>query len=331
VPTALVSRDLSAVPTEFPAGRRFGDRVGDRVLYALTATAGLGAIALIVAIAYKVFDGTSLAFSKFGFGFIVHQVWNPVKNNFGALDFIFGTAVTSFIAILIATPLAIGIALYLTELAPRVLRDVIGALVEMLAAIPSVILGLWGIIVLGPFMQHHLEPFLKSFLGWLPIFSGDPNSYAGKGILTASIVLTIMAVPIIASVARELFATVPADLKDGARALGATRWEVVRGVVLQSTRPGLAAAVILGLGRALGEAIAVTQVVGGLNHVPSSLFGTGDTLASRIASEYQGADTNLHVSALFYLGAILLVFSLIVNFGAQLIVRRFEFQHTGGS
>jgi phosphate transport system permease protein len=322
---------LSAVPTEFPAGRRFGDRIGDTTMYAVTALAGLGTVALIVGIAYKIFDGSSLAFSKFGFGFIVHEVWDPVKNQFGALDFIYGTAVTSFIAILIATPLAIGIALYLTELAPRVLRDVIGALVEMLAAIPSVILGLWGILVLGPFMQHDLEPFLKSFLGWLPIFSGDPNSYAGKGILTASIVLVIMAVPIIASVARELFASVPSELKDGARALGATRWEVVRGVILQSTRPGLAAAVILGLGRALGEAIAVTQVIGGLDQIPKSLFGSGDTLASRIAAQYQGAATNLQVSSLFYLAAILLVFSIVVNFGAQLIVRRFEFQHTGGS
>ena len=322
---------MSSVPTEFPAGRRFGDRIGDPILYCITAAAGLSAVALIIGIAYKVFDGSSLAFSKFGFGFIVHRVWDPVKNHFGALDFIFGTAVTSFIAILFAAPLAIGIALYLTELAPRVLRDTIGALVEMLAAIPSVILGLWGILVLGPFMQHHLEPFLKSFLGWLPIFSGDPNSYAGKGILTASVVLTIMAVPIIASVVRELFLSVPADLKDGARALGATRWEVVRGVVLQSTRPGLAAAVILGLGRALGEAIAVTQVIGGLDQIPKSLFGTGDTLASRIAAQYQGAATNLQVSSLFYLAAILLVFSLVVNFGAQMIVRRFEFQHVGGS
>ncbi len=322
---------MSAEPTEFPAGRHFRDRFGDNALYAVTALTGVGVVALLIAIAWKVFDGSSLAFSKFGFGFIVDDVWNPVTQQFGALNFIVGTAATSFMAILFAAPLAIGIALFLTELAPRVLRDSIGALVEMLAAIPSVILGLWGIIVLSPFMENHLEPFLKSFLGWLPIFSGDTSGFAGKGYLTASVVLTIMVVPIVASVARELFASVPADLKDAARALGATRWEVVRGVVLQSTRPGLAAAVILGLGRALGEAIAVTQVIGAINQIPSSLFGTGDTLASRIAGEYQGADTNIHVSALFYLGAILLVFSLVVNVIAQLIVRRFEFQHTGGT
>src|SRR6266545_2465666 len=168
-------------------------------------------VVLFGAIAYKVADGSSLAFSKFGLGFIAHDVWDPVKNHFGALSFIFGTAVTSFIALLIAAPLAIGIALYLTELAPRFLREVIGALVEMLAAIPSVILGLWGILVLGPFVSDHLEPFLKSFLGWIPIFSGDPSA---SGILPAALVLTIMVVPIVASVSRELFLQVPAELKD---------------------------------------------------------------------------------------------------------------------
>jgi phosphate transport system permease protein len=322
---------MTAVPTQFPAGRRFTDRIGDNALYVITAAAGAGVVVLVGAIAWKVFAGSSLAFSEFGLGFIVDDVWDPVHNAFGALTFIYGTVVTSFIALLLATPLAIGIALFLTELAPRALREVIGALVEMLAAIPSVILGLWGILVLGPFMQHHLEPWLQSFLGWLPIFSGDPNTYAGKGILSASIVLTIMAVPIIASVARELFLSVPHDLKEGARALGATRWEVVRGVVLQFTRAGLGAAVILGLGRALGEAIAVTQVIGNTVDIPRSLFATGDTLASRIAAEYQGASSNLLTSSLFYLAAILLVFSVIINLIAQLIVRRFEFQHTGGS
>jgi phosphate transport system permease protein len=318
---------LSAVPTEFPTtGRRFRDRLGDNILYAVTALAGIGSVALIIAIAYKIFDGSSLAFSDFGLGFLVHEVWDPVHNQFGALSFIYGTAITSFIAMLIATPLAIGIALYLTELAPRALRDLIGALVEMLAAIPSVILGLWGILVLGPVMLNHVEPWLQSAFGWLPIFSGDFRAFGGKGILTASIILTIMAVPIIASVARELFATIPRDLKDGARALGATRWEVVRGVVLHYTRPGLGAAVILGLGRALGEAIAVTQVIGGTVDIPRSLFATGDTLASRIAAQYQGAASNLQISSLFYLAAILLVFSVVINLIAQLIVRRFEYQ-----
>jgi phosphate transport system permease protein len=319
---------LTAVPTTFPAGRRFGDRFGDNALRTITALAGIGVVVLIGAIAWKVVDGSTLSFSEFGLGFLVHSVWDPVHNQFGALSFIYGTAVTSFIALLLATPLAIGIALYLTELAPRAIRDVVGALVEMLAAIPSVILGLWGILVLGPFMVHHLEPWLQDVFGWLPIFSGDPSQ---TGILPAALILTIMAVPIIASVARELFISVPGDLKDGARALGATRWEVVRGVVLQYTRAGLGAAVVLGLGRALGEAIAVTQVVGGTVNISRSLFSSGDTLASRIAAQYAGYGSNLQLSSLFYLATILLVFSLIVNLIAQLIVRRFEYQHTGGS
>ena len=319
---------MTAVPTEFPAGRRFGDRIGDNTLKVLTGAAGVGVVVLIGAIAWKVIDGSTLSFSEFGLGFLVHSVWDPVHNDFGALSFIYGTAVTSFIALLLATPLAIGIALYLTELAPRAVREVIGALVEMLAAIPSVILGLWGILILGPFMLNHLEPWLQSFLGWLPLFSGSPDQ---KGILPAAIILTIMAVPIIASVARELFMSVPDDLKDGARALGATRWEVVRGVVLPYTRAGLGAAVILGLGRALGEAIAVTQVVGGTVNISRSLFASGDTLASRIAAQYAGFETNLQLSSLFYLAVILLVFSLIINLIAQLIVRRFEFQRTGGT
>jgi phosphate transport system permease protein len=318
---------LSAVPTELRGGRRFGDRFGDSTLYVVTGLAGAGAVALIIAIAYKVVDGSTLAFSNFGLGFIVHDVWDPVHNHFGAASFIFGTAVTSFIALLLATPLAIGIALYLTELAPRLLRETIGALVEMLAAIPSVILGLWGIFVLGPFVHNDLEPWLHSWLGWIPLFSGNPSS---SGILPAALVLTIMAVPIIASVARELFQSVPAELKDGALALGATRWEMVRGVTLHFTRPGLAAAAILGLGRALGEAIAVTQVIGGIVNIPVSLFSSGDTVASRIAAQYQGAVSKLQVSSLFYLAVILLVFSLVINLAAQLIVRRFEFQHTGG-
>ena len=319
---------MTAVPTEFPAGRRFGDRIGDNTLKVLTGAAGVGVVVLIGAIAWKVIDGSTLSFSEFGLGFLVDSVWDPVHNDFGALSFIYGTAVTSFIALLLAAPLAIGIALYLTELAPRAVREVIGALVEMLAAIPSVILGLWGILILGPFMLNHLEPWLQSFLGWLPLFSGSPDQ---KGILPAAIILTIMAVPIIASVARELFISVPDDLKDGARALGATRWEVVRGVVLQYTRAGLGAAVILGLGRALGEAIAVTQVVGGTVNISRSLFASGDTLASRIAAQYAGFETNLQLSSLFYLAVILLVFSLIINLIAQLIVRRFEFQRTGGT
>jgi phosphate transport system permease protein len=319
---------VTAAPTAFQSGRRARGRIGDILLFAVTAAASLGAIALVGGIAYKLVDGATPAFSKFGLGFITGRVWDPVKSQFGALDFIFGTAVTSFVALLIAAPLGIGIALFLSELAPRGVRDVIGALVEMLAAIPSVILGLWGILVLGPFVRDHLEPWLHSALGFLPLFRGSPSA---AGILPAALVLAIMTVPIVASVSRELFRAVPEEMEEGAVALGATRWEMIRGVILPYTRPGLVAAVILGLGRALGEAIAVTQVVGDSLGIHWSLFSTGDTVASRIASQYQGAVSKVHVSSIVYLAAILLAISVIVNFAAQLIVRRFEFQRTGGS
>jgi phosphate transport system permease protein len=204
----------------------------------------------------------------------------------------------------------------------------VGSLVEMLAAIPSVVLGLWGILVLGPFLAGHVEPWLHRWFGFIPLFNGTPQS---SGIFIAGVVLAIMVVPIVASICRELFLSVPSELEEGALALGATRWEVVRGVVLSSSRPGIAAAVILGLGRALGEAIAVTQVIGAGWSIQWSLFTTGDTLASRIAGQYQGAASKLQIASLFYLAAILLVIGLVTNLIAQVIVRRFAFERAAGS
>jgi phosphate transport system permease protein len=196
----------------------------------------------------------------------------------------------------------------------------VGAIVEMLASVPSVVLGLWGILVMGPWLVHTLSAFLHTTLGWTPFFKGEQN--AGSSFLAAILILTIMIVPIISSICRELFLNVPSDLKDGALALGATRWEVVRGVVFPYARAGIAAALILGLGRAVGEAIAVTQVIGNSTNVTFNLFDTGDTLASRIASQYQGYTSELQRSSLVYLGVILLAFSLVANLAAQLIVRR---------
>ena len=202
----------------------------------------------------------------------------------------------------------------------------VGVLVDMLAAIPSVVLGLWGILVLGPFIVNTLGPALHNKLGFLPIFSTEPT--VGSSMFAAILVLTIMIVPIVSSICRELFLGVPAELKDGALALGATRWEVIRGVVFPYARAGIAAALILGLGRAVGEAIAVTQVIGNNVAINRSLFEPGDTLASRIASQYIGADTLLQVNSLVYLAVILLVFSLIANVLAQLIVRRVAGRHS---
>jgi phosphate transport system permease protein len=309
--------------------RRFGDRIGDWILHGLTGAAAAGAVLVVGRLVWELVKQAWPAIDRFGLGFVTARAWDPVKENFGALDFIFGTALTSFIAIIVAAPLAIAIALFLSELAPRYVRGVVGALVEMLAAIPSVVIGLWGIFVLGPIVAHDVEPFLHRTFGFLPFFSDEPSP-TGTGYLTASIVLIIMVLPIIASIARELFLSVPRDLEEAALALGTTRWEMIRGVVLPYTRSGLLAAIILGLGRAAGEAIAVTQVIGGTLGIHWSLFANGDTLASRIAAQYQGAASNIQVASLVYLALILLVISLLTNLGAQLIVRRFEFQRTGG-
>src|SRR5919198_4315106 len=245
---------MTSIPSDYSVGavrRRLGDRVGDIGLRGITLGAALSAAVLLGAIVWKVLDLASPSISKYGLGFLTTDTWDPVKKHFGALSFIYGTAVSSFLALLIATPLAIAIALWLSELAPRGVRGVIGSLVEMLAAIPSVVLGLWGILVLGPYLAHHLEPWLHDKLGFIGIF--DAPEATGTGIFTAGLILTIMVVPIIASICRELFLQVPTELEEGALALGATRWEMVRGVILPSTRTGIAAAVILGLGRALGE------------------------------------------------------------------------------
>jgi phosphate transport system permease protein len=304
------------------------DWLGDRILLIVTLAASVAAVAVMVAVVYKVLQGSRLAFDEFGLSFLWGTVWdaNPAKNIFGAGTLIYGTVVTSVMALVIAVPLAIAIALFLSELAPRPVRAVIGPLVEMLAAIPSVVLGLWGILVLGPFAADHIEPWLQRWFGWLPIFSGTPSS---SGVFIAGLILAIMVVPIVASICRELFLSVPRELEEGAVALGATRWEMVRGVVLHSSRPGIAAAVILGLGRAIGEAIAVTQVIGAATAINVSLFAPGDTLASRIAGQYQGAVSNMQISALFYLAAILLVIGLLTNLAALVIVRRFNVHRVG--
>jgi len=323
---------MSALPAteQLAGGRRIRDWLGDRLLVLVTLAAAAAAVALMVLIAWKVFRASHLAFAKFGFSFLWGTVWdaNPAKNIFGAGTLIYGTAVTSAIALILAAPLAIAIALFLSELAPRGFRVIIGSLVEMLAAIPSVVLGLWGILVMGPFVADHIEPWLHRWFGFLPIFSGSPSS---SGVFVAGLILAIMVLPIVASICRELFLSVPNELEEGALALGATRWEMVRGVILSSSRPGIAAALILGLGRALGEAIAVTQVIGSATAIHVSLFAPGDTLASRIAGQYQGASAKVWISSLFYLAAILLVIGLATNLLAQLVIRRFAFQRTGGS
>jgi phosphate transport system permease protein len=299
------------------------DRIGEPGLRIVSGLAGAVAVALIIWIAETVFDQSGTAISKYGIGFIGRQVWNPNANagvgDFGGLDFVYGTLVSSFAALIMATPAAIAIAIYLTELAPRIVRRPVAILVELLAAIPTVILGLWGILILGPFLGNHLEPFLRGFLSWIPLFSGAATPF---GMLNAALILTIMILPIITAITREVFEQTPRELKEGAYALGATRWEMVRMVILPIARPGLVGAVILGLGRAFGEAIAVTQVIGNATQIKASLFQPASTLAAQIANEFQSANPGLAQSSLMYLAAILLVISLIVNIIARLYVRR---------
>ncbi len=320
LPKQVVAADKKAIAKIGGRVRRnLTDRIGDPLLRGLSGLAAALAVAVIAGIAYEVVHLAWPAITKFGVGFVTTNDWNPVTERYGAAPFIYGTAVTSAIALLFAAPLSIAISIYLTELAPSRVRRPVATLVDMLAAIPSVILGLWGILVLGPFMHDTIEPALNSVLGFLPIFSGDPSAF---GYLTAALILTIMTTPIITSVTREVFETVPGDLKEGSYALGATRWEMIRQVVLPYSRAGIVGATILGLGRAIGEAIAVAQVIGGATGINVSLFHTGSTMAAQIAAQFQGAPGALQKPSLAYLGLILLVFAVIVNVVARLIVQR---------
>ncbi len=312
-------------------GSRLRDRagahssLGDRVMYALCATGGLIAAAVIAEMIYQVVHGAGPAISRDGLAFVLHSRWNPFFNRFGGGQGLYGTLVSSAIALVLATPLGISIGLYLGVMASPRVRAVVGPLVEMLAAVPSVIVGFWGVIVLAPFVAHHVEPFLHGALGFIPIF-GTPQT-TGLSLFTAGLTLTLMVLPIIAALSRDLFLTVPRELTDGAAALGATRWEVIRGVVLPTTAAGVAAAVVLGLGRALGEAIAVLQVIGGGHGISRNLFLPSDALAPRIAQEFLSPEGQ-EIPALFYLALILLVIELVISVVARRIAGRFSVHRT---
>jgi phosphate transport system permease protein len=286
--------------------------------------AGLLCLFVLGEVLYQVINGARPAISHFGLGFLVHSVWAPNFGRFGAAAAIYGTVLSSLMALAIATPLGIAIGLYLAMMAPPIVRAVVGPLVEMLAAIPSVIVGFWGVIVLAPFIAAHVEPFLHNTLGFIPLF-GPPQT-TGLSIFTAGVGLTVMVIPIIAALSRDLFLTVPPELKDGAAALGATRWEIIRGVVLPTTVSGVAAATLLGLGRALGEAIAVTQMIGDGSGIHTSLFVAGNSLASRIATEFPSPQSKFDIPSLFYLALILLGIGLMASLLARRIASRFDVQ-----
>jgi phosphate transport system permease protein len=284
--------------------------------------AGLFAVLVMVEVFYQVISGAAPAISRFGIGFVWSTDWAVPFSRFGAGSALYGTLICSAIALVIAAPLGIAIALYLSMLAPVRVRQTVGPLVEMLAAVPSIVLGLFGVVVLAPYVQRHVEPFMHSILGFLPIF-GTPQT-TGLSLFTAGLLLSFMVLPIIASLSRDLFLTVPRELKEAAEALGATRWEVIRGVVLPTTISGVIAATVLGLGRALGEAIAVYSVIGFGLPIHASLFSPGVTLAARIANDIQGYQSTIQLHALYYLALVLLVIGLATSLLAQRIARRFD-------
>jgi phosphate transport system permease protein len=297
-----------------------GSHFGDRAFQWLTLLMALSVFVLIVLIGYELAQGSRLALQKFGWHFLISSDWDPVNEQFGALPFIFGTIVSSAIALLIAVPISIATAVYLTELAPLWLRQPLIMFIELLAAVPSVILGLWGIFVMVPFLCNHFFPPLQKYLGFLPFFKGP---IYGLSMLAAGIILAIMSIPIITSVSREILRSVPGLQREAAYALGATRWEVTRIAVLSYAKKGLFGAVILGLGRALGETMAVTMVIGNRPEIAKSLFAPGYTLASVIANEFTEATTDTHLSALFEIGLVLLGVTVLVNALAQLLLKTF--------
>lgn len=285
----------------------------------LIGGAALLIILLVAAMALEAFHGAKASILRFGWGFLTGTNWDPVREEFGALPFIFGTVASSLLALTISVPISLGVAIYLAEWAPAWLRGPLGFLVELLAAVPSVIYGLWGIFALAPFLREVVEPFLAETLGFLPLFQGP---HQGFGMLAGGIILAIMITPTIASVSREVMKAVPLVLREGAMALGATRWETVRTAVLPSARSGLMGAVILGLGRALGETMAVTMVIGNRAEISASLFAPSYSMASVIANEFTEATGDLYLSALAEIGLLLFGVTLILNVIARLLVWR---------
>jgi len=306
--------------------RRSQSQTGDRIFRGTTTFFALLVLALIASICVVLYVKGHLAVSTFGFKFLWNTAWDPVKEDFGALPSIFGTVFSSLLAILIATPISIGIAVFLTEMAPPWLQRPVGLGVEMLAAVPSIIYGMWGLFIFAPIMSRTVQPWLKGHLGGLPLFQGPPM---GIGMMTAGIILAIMIIPFIASVARDVFSLVPAMSKESAYGLGATTWEVIRGVVVPHTRSGLVGAIFLGLGRALGETMAVTFVIGNAHKISFSLLSPSNTIASTLANEFSEATTPIYTSSLIELGLILFLITTTILALAKFMLWRIAAQVKG--
>jgi phosphate transport system permease protein len=289
---------------------------GDAVFRAVLFGCALSVLLVVGTMIASMAAGSRLSLREFGFGFLTGSEWNPVSGRFGALPFIYGTVVSSLLALLVSVPLSLGVAVFLVEQAPRRLARAITFLVELLAAIPSVVYGLWGVFVLAPLLRRYVEPPLQKWFGWMPFFQG---TITGIGLFTGGIILAIMITPIISAVVRDVLAAVPVSQREAALALGATRWETTR-VVLANGAPGIAGAIILGLGRAVGETMAVTMVIGNRAQISASLFEPSYTIASVIANEFTETTEAIYLSALVELGLILFLVTFIINAAARLLV-----------
>jgi phosphate transport system permease protein len=307
---------------------RGNSAIADRGFHWLMVLCALSIFGIVVLIATELVLRSQLAWSKFGFEFFfsafvdpytkLPMYWDPVNGHFSALPFLYGTVISSFLALLMAVPLAIGVAVFLTEMCPQVLRGPLAFLTELLAAIPSVIYGLWAVFILVPLLREHVNPWLIQLLGWTGFFNNDNPT--GLGFVSAGVILAIMILPIVSSLTREVMTAVPHSQREAVLALGATRWEMIRMGVLRNARIGIVGAVILGLGRALGETMAVTMVIGNSPEIHRSLLANGSTMASVIANEFAEASGDLHLSALMEIGLALFAVTIVVNTFARLLV-----------
>lgn len=296
---------------------RGNSALADRVFSRTMLVCALSVFVIVVLILFELISRSRLTINRFGIGFFFRSAWNPVSGDFGALPFLYGTLVSSLVGLVIAVPLAIGVAVFLTEMCPRPLRATLAFLTELLAAIPSVVYGLWAIFVLVPLLRRDVNPFLMKWLGWTGFFDG-PNY--GVGMLAAGVILSIMILPIISSLTREVMSSVPQSQREAVLALGATRWETIRMGVLRNARIGIIGAVILGLGRALGETMAVTMVIGNRPDIVQSLLAPAYSMASVIANEFTEASDPMYLSALVEIGLALFVVTIIVNALARVLV-----------
>ena len=323
---AVVGRDMASVHAEDKRTtvlRRF--RRGDIAFKSITLISAITVLVLLAGVMLALLHGSLPAWRAFGLGFVTSESWNPVTEKFGALPAIYGTLVTSIIAMLIGVPVSLGIAFFLTEICPERLRRTISIAIELLAGIPSIIYGIWGLFVFAPWFQATVQPFLIDTFANIPVlnqlFAGPPY---GIGMLTAGLILAIMVLPFITSITREVFETVPPVLKEAAYGIGCTRWEVIRRVVIPYTRVGIIGGVMLGLGRALGETMAVTFVIGNAHRIVTSLLAPGTTISASIANEFTEATGELYTSSLIALGLILFFITFVVLAAARFMLMRIE-------